>query len=53
MVSILRYPGYEDLGGGMEIGARVGTLGGGLSAVCGDRGVGEGLELASCSEGRR
>jgi hypothetical protein len=24
-VSILRYPGYEGLGGGMEIGARVGN----------------------------
>jgi hypothetical protein len=34
----------------MEIGARVGTLGGGLSAVHSDRGVGEGLESASCSE---
>jgi hypothetical protein len=37
----------------MEIGAWVGTLGGGLSAVCSNRGVGEGLELASCSEDRR
>ena len=52
-VSILRYPGYEDLGGGMEIGAQVGILGGGLSAVRGDRGVGEGFESASRSEGRR
>jgi hypothetical protein len=37
----------------MEIGAWVGTLGGGFSAVCGDRGVGEGLELASRSEDQR
>jgi hypothetical protein len=34
----------------MEIGTQVGTLGGGPSAVCGDRGVGEGLESASRSE---
>jgi hypothetical protein len=39
MVSILRYLGYADLGGGMEIGVWVGTLGGGLNAVCGDREV--------------
>jgi hypothetical protein len=37
----------------MEIGARVGILGGGLSAVRGDRGVGEGLESVSRSEGWR
>jgi hypothetical protein len=39
MVSILWYLGYADLGGGMEIGVQVGTLGGGLNAVCGDREV--------------